>query len=78
MESLGRKKPSAISRRFRCVQCRFKASESTLIRVQAERLNKPILSYEEKQRREHNSYALSINTDDNLSCCFEIDTNHSI
>jgi hypothetical protein len=28
--------------------------------------------------REHNSYALSINTDDNLSCCFEIDTHHSI
>ncbi|WP_445249637.1 leucine-rich repeat domain-containing protein [Microcoleus sp. OTE_8_concoct_300] len=28
--------------------------------------------------REHNSYAISINTDDNLSCCFEIDTNHSI
>jgi hypothetical protein len=28
--------------------------------------------------REHNSYANSINTDDNLSCCFEIDTNHSI
>ena len=28
--------------------------------------------------RKHNSYALSINTDDNLSCCFEIDTNHSI
>ena len=27
---------------------------------------------------EHNSYANSINTDDNLSCCFEIDTNHSI
>ena len=28
--------------------------------------------------REHNSYAISINTEDNLSCCFEIDTNHSI
>ena len=28
--------------------------------------------------REHNSYALSINTEDNLSCCFEIDTNYSI
>ena len=27
---------------------------------------------------EHNSYAISINTEDNLSCCFEIDTNHSI
>ncbi|MEG4348106.1 IS1 family transposase, partial [Microcoleus sp. A003_D6] len=27
---------------------------------------------------EHNSYAISIYTDDNLTCYFEIDTNHSI
>lgn len=58
MESLGRKKSSGASRRFRCVQCRFKASESTLIRVQAERLNKPILSYEEKQRQAEESKLL--------------------
>jgi len=58
MESLGRKKPSAESRRFRCVQCRCKAYESTLIRVQAERLNKPILSYEEKQRQAKESKLL--------------------
>jgi len=31
-----------------------------------------------KAPREHNSYAISINTDENLSCYFEIDTNHSI
>jgi hypothetical protein len=40
------------------VQCRCKVYESTLIRVQAERLNKPILSYQEKQRQAKESKLL--------------------
>lgn len=34
--------------------------------------------YKVRPNGEHNSYAMSINTDNNLSCCFEIDANHSI